>query len=117
VERFEREYDRLYGRRGPRVPVEAITWRVVSSGPRPQLQSTNGSGPEGSVPLRGTRLAWFPALGGYVETPVYDRYALEPGFRFEGPAVVEERESTLVVGPGDEASVLDDLSVHVEIGR
>lgn len=117
VERFEREYDRLYGRRGPRVPVEAITWRVVSSGPRPQLQSANGGAPAGSAPLRGTRRAWFPALGGYVETPVYDRYALEPGFRFEGPAVVEERESTLVVGPGDEASVLDDLSVRVEIGR
>ena len=117
VERFEREYDRLYGRRGPRVPVEAITWRVVSSGPRPLLQSANGGSATGSQRLRGARPAYFPSLGGYVETPVYDRYALAAGFAFTGPAVVEERESTLVVGPGDEAVVREDLSVHVTVSR
>jgi N-methylhydantoinase A len=117
VERFEREYDRLYGRRGPRVPVEAITWRVVSSGPRPLLQSAASGEATGAQPRRGTRSAWFPSLGGYVETPVYDRYALTPGFAFTGPALVEERESTLVVGAGDEAVVLDDLSIRVEIAR
>jgi N-methylhydantoinase A len=117
VERFEREYDRLYGRRGPRVPVEAITWRVVSSGPRPLLQSAASGEATGAQPQRGTRSAWFPSLGGYVETPVYDRYALTPGLAFTGPALVEERESTLVVGAGDEAVVLDDLSIRVEIAR
>jgi N-methylhydantoinase A len=115
VERFEREYDRLYGRRGPRVPVEAITWRVVSSGPRPLLRSANGGAAAADEPLRGARRAYFPSLGGYVETPVYDRYALTAGFALTGPAVVEERESTLVVGPGDEAVVLDDLSVQVGV--
>jgi N-methylhydantoinase A/oxoprolinase/acetone carboxylase beta subunit len=35
-----------------------------------------------------------------VQTPVYDRYALAPGARLTGPAIVEERESTTVVGPG-----------------
>jgi N-methylhydantoinase A len=35
-----------------------------------------------------------------VQTPVYDRYALAPGARLIGPAIVEERESTMVVGPG-----------------
>jgi N-methylhydantoinase A len=117
VERFEREYDRLYGRRGPRVPVEAITWRVVSSGPRPLLRSAASGEAAGAQPQRGTRQAWFPSLGGAVETPVYDRYALAPGFTFTGPALVEERESTLVVGPGDEAVVLDDLAIRVEVAR
>ncbi|HEX2172722.1 MAG TPA: hypothetical protein VHL09_09795, partial [Dehalococcoidia bacterium] len=36
----------------------------------------------------------------FVETPVYDRYALRGGMRFAGPAIVEERESTIVVLPG-----------------
>ena len=49
---------------------------------------------------KGTRPAYFPEGGGPVETPVYDRYALRPGDRFPGPAIVEERESTAVVGPG-----------------
>jgi len=115
VERFEHEYDRLFGRRGPRVGVEAITWRVVSSGPRPSLQSANGSGPTATEPRRGTRAAYFPSLGGYVGTPVYDRYALQPGFVFDGPSIVEERESTLVVGPGQRGEVGADLSVTVAV--
>jgi N-methylhydantoinase A len=40
-----------------------------------------------------------------VEAAVYDRYRLAPGDRFRGPAVVEERESTMVIGPGSEATV------------
>jgi len=38
---------------------------------------------------------------------VYDRYRLVPGVRFAGPAIVEERESTLVVGAGGQARVDD----------
>ncbi|HWN13032.1 MAG TPA: hypothetical protein VNU02_04175, partial [Candidatus Dormibacteraeota bacterium] len=47
----------------------------------------------------------FPEAGGYVETPVYDRYRLDPGARLSGPAIVEERESTTVIGPGALISV------------
>ena len=113
VERFEREYERLYGRRGPDVPVEAINWRVVSSGPRPELELTAVALEETSRPPRGARLAYFPSLGGYVETPVYDRYALRPGVRFDGPAIVEERESTLVVGAGQQVEVTPELALTV----
>jgi N-methylhydantoinase A/oxoprolinase/acetone carboxylase beta subunit len=38
--------------------------------------------------------------GQYDRTPVYDRYALTPGSRVEGPAIVEEREATVLVPPG-----------------
>ena len=38
---------------------------------------------------------------GFVEVPVYDRYRLPPGAQLAGPAIVEEREATTVVGPGD----------------
>jgi N-methylhydantoinase A len=113
VERFEREYEQLYGRRGPDVPVEAINWRVVSSGPRPELELAAVALEESSRPPRGARRAYFPTLGGYVETPVYDRYALRPGTRFDGPAIVEERESTLVVGPGQRIEVTAELALTV----
>ena len=49
---------------------------------------------------KGRRPAYFPEAGGYVETPVYDRYGLQPGSAFAGPAIIEERESTTIVGPG-----------------
>ena len=116
VERFEREYERLYGRRGPRVPVEVINWRVVSSGPRPALELRAVELEGSSAPPKAARRAYFPSLGGYVETPVLDRYALRPGDAFAGPAIVEERESTLVVGPGQAVEVTPDLSLAVSFG-
>ena len=42
----------------------------------------------------------LPGGGGLRATPVYDRYALAPGAMFAGPAIVEERESTTIIGPG-----------------
>lgn len=62
-------------------------------------------GQRGSPVPKATRKAYFPEAGGYVETPVYDRYALEPGMAFAGPAIVEERESTTIIGPGGRVRV------------
>jgi N-methylhydantoinase A len=113
VEEFEREYRHLYGREGPDVPVEVVNWRVVSSGPRPTLELTPASHGADTEAVKGRRLAYFPSAGGYVETPVYDRYALRAGARFEGPGIVEERESTFVVAPGQTVAVAGDLSLIV----
>ena len=55
--------------------------------------------------ITGERQVYFPETEGFTATPVYDRYRLRPGARFEGPAVVEERESTAVVGPGAAVAV------------
>jgi N-methylhydantoinase A len=63
---------------------------------------------------KGVRLAYFPEYGRYAETPVLDRYALGPGEMFAGPAIVEERESTLVIGPACRARVDAHRNVIVE---
>ena len=63
---------------------------------------------------KGSRLAYFPEDGRYIETPVFDRYALTAGFTFIGPAIVEERESTLIVGARGRARVDERLNVIVE---
>ena len=47
--------------------------------------------------------------------PIYDRYALRAGARFAGPAVIEERESTCVVGPNAWVSVDALRSLIVEL--
>jgi len=60
-------------------------------------------------------MAYFAEAGGFVETPVYDRYALGPGAEFTGPAIVEERESTAVAGPGARCRVDDGLALIVEL--
>jgi N-methylhydantoinase A len=112
---FEETYRSLYGRSGPDVPLEIINWRVVASGPRPEtnFKLPRHGGNRGAA-RKGTRAAYFPEHGCHVETPVYDRYALEPGFAFDGPAIVEERESTLIVGARGRARVDETLAIVVE---
>jgi N-methylhydantoinase A len=108
---FETRYRELYGHAGPSVPVEVLSWRVVSSGPKPALALTPPRWGGDGRAQKGEREAYFP--GGCRPVPVYDRYALEPGFAAEGPAIVEERESTLVVPPGRSAEVTGELAVVV----
>src|SRR5207247_765374 len=76
-------------------------------------QSRSGAA-RAANPLKATRMAYFAEAGGFVETAVYDRYALDPGAEFTGPAIVEERESTAVVGPGARCRVDDGLALIVE---
>jgi N-methylhydantoinase A len=111
-EAFACEYVRLYGREGPDVPVEAMSWRVVTSGPSPQVDLSGVGSPPAGAASRGSRQTYFGPAG-WVETPVLDRYALAVGVRLTGPAIVEERESTLVVGAGHTVEVTAQLALSV----
>ena len=104
---YREEYRRLYGREGPDVPLEAITWRVEVSAPRPEiLQEEWGGDPRALDEARkGKREIYPPKKDGFAAVPVSDRYRLDPGASFDGPAVVEERESTVIVGPDSRAEV------------
>ena len=118
-EEFERVYQGLYGREGPPVGFEALTWRVVSRGPRPVhtgSEPQDVSGDAGTA-RKGERLAYFPSAGGFVSTPVYDRYRLGTGATMTGPAIIEERESTAIIGPGGQLQVDDRLNIVVAVGE
>ena len=83
------------------------------SGPRPEVNFTLPTASGGKA-VKGSRLAYFPEYGRFVETPVYNRYALAPGATFTGPAIIEERESTVVVGVRGQVRVDEHLNVIVE---
>ena len=101
VDRFEEQYRRLFTRTRPGVAIQMVNLRASLSAPvadsRMQLAAADGDGDD---PNKGTRPVYFAAAGGFVDTPVIDRYRIKPGSRFEGPAVFEENESTLIIGPG-----------------
>jgi N-methylhydantoinase A len=114
---FEAAYRALYSRTPLGVAIEALNWRVVVSGPPPDFSIETvapARGMPGGTGLKKRRPAYFPEPGGYVDTPVYDRYRLEAGARFEGPAIIEERESTTVIGPGARIHVDARLTVIAE---
>jgi N-methylhydantoinase A len=113
---FEATYTSLFGRTPPNVPIEVVSWRVRLAGPRPDLRlSMPLSAGDASRALKGERRAYFPELDGYHSTPVYDRYRLGPGAELRGPAIVEERESTVVIGPRGAARVDNVLNLIAEL--
>ena len=59
-------------------------------------------------------MAWFAQARGYVRTAVYDRYAFGPGSTAMGPALFEERESTVVVPPGARVHCDDSLNLILD---
>ena len=106
---FEQAYTAFYGQLCDGVPLEAVNWRVSVEGPRPDLgevpehmaarDDATGAAAQAAVePAH--RDALFDGTGGFVSTPVYQRHLLAPDFATEGPAIIEEAESTTVVPPG-----------------
>jgi len=99
---FSRRYAEVFSLSYLQEPVEAVNWKIEVWGPAPRTSDYILTGGElGASARKGSRPAYFPETDGYVECPVYDRYALRRGESITGPALVEERESTCVVGVGD----------------
>jgi 5-oxoprolinase (ATP-hydrolysing)/N-methylhydantoinase A len=112
--RFNEVYAARYTHVYSGAVMEAITWRVAAEGPRPTLDIREAQESSSRRSARnGLRLAWFD--GRFVDTPVYDRYALIPGERIDGPAIVEEREATTVVPPGDTLTVDAAFNLRIAI--
>ena len=114
VERFHDKHRKRYGHAYEDEPVELVTLRLRARG----VVETPDLRPEpvdGSVDdaIRETRDVVYD--GRTHATRIYDRDSLPTGASFEGPAVVEGRESTVVVHPEQEASVDEHGTLLVEV--
>jgi len=76
------------------------------------LESLADAAGEAEAPA-GARRVWF--VGGWLETPIYRRSQLPPGKMLEGPAIIEQLDTTIVVEPGDHlaADPLGNLILRV----
>jgi N-methylhydantoinase A len=97
---FLATYRQLFGKVPPAAAIEVINIRVTVSAPTGdgRLNAAAGARAAGRA-LKGKRRAWVSRLDAYMEVPVYDRFALTVGDVVEGPAIVEEASSTLIVPP------------------
>ena len=96
---FLDRYQARYHRTNTGHRIEVVNWRVVVGGPRPdvRLEIFPFSG-GANLALKGYRQVYMSDAGGFVECPVYDRYRLGADTIISGPAIIEEIESTVVVG-------------------
>jgi len=99
--RFKNAYEHTYGRAYSDVAIETSTLRIVaqSGGARPMMPTmfTEKSGQQCSPRIY--REAYFGLQSGTINCPVFDRAELSSGMRYQGPAFIEERETTIVVRP------------------
>ena len=116
VTAFEDTYRRLFSRIPPDVAIQLVNLRVSVSAPMTgsKVEFTMTGQAAGDA-FKQKRPVFFEEKGGYVETPVYDRYRISVGEVIDGPAVFEEKESTLVIGPGSVCQAQPDGSLIVTI--
>ena len=101
-ESFEKDYEKLYHLRLPDVDAEVVSWRLIATGPSATRDTVSELS---SAPARAktTRMARFN--GADVDTPVYQRRELAGDQAISGPAIIEERETTIIILPGWQAKV------------
>ena len=113
---FEAAYRSQYGRVLAGHSIEALTWRVWIEGsgvdaPWGPSRASPGEGPA----VKGERPVFFFDAGGFVPCPIYDRARLRAGTEIPGPAVVEEAECTIGIGPAGVGRVDEFLNVIIEV--
>ena len=100
-ELFDREYLRRYGHNNAAAAVELVALRSLATLDlmRPPLRSP--AQPAAAQATVRARPVYFLDAERFIETRIYHRYSLAPGFFAQGPAVIEEYGSTTLVGPKD----------------
>ncbi len=98
LEEFHAYHHRFYGYHFPDETIELIHFNVTAyrKAIKPELAAVRDGA---SADPRAVRRTYFRTLG-YLETPIYRREDLGRQTRLQGPAIVEEEDSTTLVHPG-----------------
>jgi N-methylhydantoinase A len=115
VETFHAEHEREHNYRRDDAPVEIYRLNVRAVGVTPKPEFTryelNGSRPQ---PVT-TRQVLFDEQDQGLETPIFQRHSLDAGTTLEGPAIVEQLDTTVLIPPGIRAQVDEWLNIRMHI--
>ena len=113
LDQFHSEHKRAYSFEDRDRVVEIYSLRVVARGKVPKPRpATEVSGSDTTPPdPESRRPVHFGTDHGFVDTPVHRREALHPGMILEGPMVIEQLDSTVVLPPGTRSEVTPDLHI------
>ena len=112
LKNFHREHKARYGHSDEDYPYLFSSWGVSAIGKIPPVIVTTvgKSGADVSDAVKTIRQAYFDE--GFVETTIYDGDKLNRGNVMEGPCIIEERMTNIVVPPGFTVKV-DDYGNYV----
>ena len=104
---FDDVYQKLYGRTYAETAIEFVNFKVRASLPQRPFQIPPLKNKEKTIDdcKKGKRQAFSLVKREYIPFRVYDRFRLFSGAMISGPAIIEEKESTIIMGEDAVASV------------
>ena len=107
IARFEAAHQQRYGFLAEGEEIDFVTFRVEAIGlvEKSEFVRHEPVGPDPAGAVIGHRQVWFPEAGGFTETPIYTRAELRHGMVVDGPAIVDQMDTTTVVPPNTRVRV------------
>jgi N-methylhydantoinase A len=113
---FEAAHRQLYGYIAPEEPIQLVTFRIEANGIVEKAQMppfAPAQTPVGDAVI-GARDVSLAEADGMTSCPVLDREKLGPGHEIEGPAIIEQMDSTTLILPGQRAWIDSTLNIIIE---
>ncbi|CAH1690287.1 Methylhydantoinase [Hyphomicrobiales bacterium] len=119
AERFAEAHHQKFGFVAEGEATQLVTYRLEALGMvrKARLEPQPDGGPDASAAIIGSREVWMPEAGDFVSCPLYDRDLLKAGNVIEGPAIVEQMDTTTVILRGMTARVEPHLNLILEFGQ
>ena len=117
VAAFHADHDREYAFRRDDTPVELFRLSVTAIGTVPKAELMSHAANGARAVAASSRMVDFDEVEGALETPIYSHEGLPAGVTIEGPAIVEQLDSTTVIPPGVRAEVDEWLNIRIHVAE
>jgi N-methylhydantoinase A len=114
---FHERHKSLFGHASPEGAVEFITLSVTATGPieKAEMFEIDQGTENARHAVKKIRKVYFEEFSGYGDCTTYDRYSLKANNVIQGPAIVEQMDTTVVIPPAQTARVDRYGNIIIEI--
>jgi N-methylhydantoinase A len=115
---FHRRHEMVNGYKLEDREVEIASLRLMAIGksPRLELKRIESETRDASAAIKGRRKAYFGTERGFIEVPVYDGGKLRAGDEFNGPAIVEKPNTTIIIYPDQHTRIDGYENTIIDVG-
>jgi N-methylhydantoinase A len=94
---FETEYAKLFSRAVTGTDIEITVWAVTATTPSPDVTRTEPAVDRGELTVKKHRKLFDPACADWKKAGMIERARFSPGMHFDGPGVITEEETTIIL--------------------